>query len=58
MAEKKHRWNRQIKGFCDTGMYCIDCGLQREKHGLNGIYYFDPKTKKGTFKKPNCNGKD
>jgi len=35
-AEKKHRWSKALKKFCDGESYCLDCGLLRERHGLLG----------------------
>lgn len=28
-----------MKKFVDTGSYCLDCGLQRERHGVLGTWY-------------------
>ena len=43
-AEKKHRWSKALKKFCDGESYCLDCGLLRERHGLLGTWYSNSKT--------------
>lgn len=53
-AEKKHRWSKPLKKFCDGGSYCLDCGLLRERHGLLGTWYSNSKTDVHGWDKQPC----
>ena len=50
----KHKWSKPLKKFVDTGSYCLNCGLKREKLGVLGIWYSNEKTGLHGYDKQPC----